>query len=432
MKRLLFLILLFPLVGFAQFNGEGIFFGDSASFSNGATFGGNVVAAGFIQDVNGNVSANNTVVINDTADFPDLVNGKYPLADSTSYYIGADITTSYPILLGSGSCIYSYCNKCGFIRYNGTDTLFHSFDSDVKFFDIGIIVPNGTVFNLNDTTETKRLNINQLFLPSCNDIGYFNGFLQTGFQDNCFPNLARGFQINNGKCTDISRNKGSLLTDTLIHIIDGDFFGIAFNGNEAYIFPGSVAIHIADSVTALGGEVAGNNFFGGGTYLSGINQNDNDYGWEVVSNNNINDFGEYVSIFDTANVATFSATSQTAVKITGLSTNMGDSSRFSHTSPNRVDYLGKQSDVFYINFEGSFGTTGSNHNATLIIYKNGSPVDGGYNRGDVDRNDYVPLSVQAVTTIDEGDYIEVYYRNESGVGAINVACTSYNLVIFRL
>lgn len=383
----------------------------------------------------GNLTMPNIVYINDTNDLPPLISGKYHLTDSTKYIITSFINIKHPIFMGNDCALYGTSNRTsGLIFNNGTsDTLIHSYNTGIKIFDLGFYVSGtNTLFNLNDTTQKSQLNISQLYIYQCNNVGVIKGFLQTGINENCFINTLKGLTIRDGRCFSFNLNKGSIIgADTLLKIKSGkDYLGILINNNEFYIADSSVAYFISDTVEAEGSQLIGNNLFGGGVYLTGIDENSNDYNWRVVGNNNVDDFKAYITLQEGNNSGTFTANSNDTVIFSNITTNVSDSSRFSSPTTNKAIYLGKKRMLFNITFIGSCGTT-SNHVAEPQIWKNGQVINGAVNRMDIDRNDYVPLTVQTTVSLEQNDYIEMYYYNTKNNNK-TVSINNYILIITEI
>ncbi len=124
--------------------------------------------------VEGNTIANR-IIINEFADFPE------PLLPDTQYYIGGQITipdtlpASWLDLPGNIEFAGSVVASC--LTWNGTGTLFTGVDmSRFRIVNLLLDVPNGTVYNITETTTPTIVNLITASVASCQSLGTINVF----------------------------------------------------------------------------------------------------------------------------------------------------------------------------------------------------------------------------------------------------------------
>jgi hypothetical protein len=170
------------------------------------------------------------------------------------------------------------------------------------------------------------------------------------------------------------------------------------------------------------------NFSGGGTYLSGISASSNKalFAFCVGIPNSSNNAQYYMN--DNI-VSTPTPDQNTFYKLLG-NTSPGDFvSKFTVTE-NRATYVGALSTAFLVSAVVTFTTSSNNQNMALRVAKNGvtlisSEVKARTGIG-ADRLEAVPL--QAVVSLTQGDFIEIWIANESSNNG-SVVVNNMNVII---
>lgn len=160
------------------------------------------------------------------------------------------------------------------------------------------------------------------------------------------------------------------------------------------------------------------NFSGGGTYITGVQSDDNKA--LFVNCRGISNSATIANYSMQNNaVATNIVTQGVAVKVAGTTT-LDLGSKFSHTD-NRATYQGALSQTVLITAVLSM-TAGNNLQIGVYVAKNGSLITQSENYGTTSgsgRAENVP--VQAIITMNTGDFIEIWVENASSNADVTVA-----------
>ena len=167
------------------------------------------------------------------------------------------------------------------------------------------------------------------------------------------------------------------------------------------------------------------NFGGGGTYLSGIDYQDN----KAL-------FGNNVGITNSREVSQYYMNGNTTVtpisgagdtqKVRGTTTSGTYTSKFTNTD-NRATYTGAITKTFKVTAVLSF-TSGTNDIIGSYIAKNGTiiPESEVYQQTDTN-GDFASCAIQALVELDTNDYIEIFVENSSDASDITV--TDLNVIV---
>ena len=116
------------------------------------------------------------------------------------------------------------------------------------------------------------------------------------------------------------------------------------------------------------------------------------------------------------------------VKITGNTSVGANLKRFTHTSPNRLTYIGKETIEVNISVAlAAYYASGSAFIASIAVFKNGTLISGSENGFTIYSADE-PNATNAITSLSTNDYIEVYIKKFVG-GSSNIAISFLNLQI---
>tara|TARA_R110000782_G_scaffold234909_4_gene320970 strand:+ start:1087 stop:2475 length:1389 start_codon:yes stop_codon:yes gene_type:complete len=168
------------------------------------------------------------------------------------------------------------------------------------------------------------------------------------------------------------------------------------------------------------------NFSGGGTYLSGIDFEDN----RALFRNcrGVSNSSEVSSYYMNGNAtATTITTVGTPVKVEGATTSAPITQKFTNTD-NRATYNGALSRVFKITVTSTL-SSGNNKYISGYIYKNGIQVNG--SRSDITTSgvgDAENIVTQCVVFIETGDYFE-YWIEQNSNPAQDIIIVNLNLII---
>jgi hypothetical protein len=173
------------------------------------------------------------------------------------------------------------------------------------------------------------------------------------------------------------------------------------------------------------------NFSGGGTYLQGIGQffRDNEPRW--INNKgvlNTSAIGNYY-MSNNATVTTIT-TSGVPVKVLGTTTANAINQKLSHSN-NRLTYKGELIKNFQISAVASF-TSGNNRLIGLYVAKNGTIINDSEMYATTSGSGRAEsITIQTITELTNGDYIEIFIENDSNtdditVEFLNVICKAIN------
>lgn len=160
------------------------------------------------------------------------------------------------------------------------------------------------------------------------------------------------------------------------------------------------------------------NFSGGGTYTSGVTYQDNKA--LFVNCIGIPNSSEIASYTMQGNVtATTITTVDTPVKAAGTTVLDSISQKFSHSN-NRATFTGAITNLFKVTALASV-LSGNNNQIGFYIAKNGTPITtselyittNGSGRAE-------NVAIQCITSLSEGDYIEIFVENSTGTSDITV------------
>ena len=168
------------------------------------------------------------------------------------------------------------------------------------------------------------------------------------------------------------------------------------------------------------------NFSGGGTYITGVQHNDNKSLFTACKGiNNSNQIGYYTM---NGNVtATVVSVITTPYKILGTTVDSSFSQRFSHTN-NKSTYIGAITRLFKIESIASL-TTGNNQLIYIFIAKNGVVINNSQAKETTSsgsgRSENV--SSQTIVELSTNDYIEVFVANYTAT--TNITVTDLSVII---
>jgi len=190
---------------------------------------------------------------------------------------------------------------------------------------------------------------------------------------------------------------------------------VAFSASKAIVVDPSATIPVDSYILDTC------NFSGGGQYLQGIGESTTD---------NEPRFLECKGIFNTSAVGNYymreNATptafgaADTPTKILGVTIPSSINQKFTHTN-NRLTYAGALDGDFQISAVCTFVCSSSNETIGLYVAKNGVvvPESEMYTRSD-SRNRAEGISIQTITQLSQGDYIEIWIENVAETSDVTV------------
>jgi len=382
------------------------------------------------------------VFVADKTDLPDAVGGVITLGEDITYYFTAHVDLTGDRLVGSANTtiLGASSENCS-ITSTGLDIVQPLFTTDyttpvrhITFKDVGVgieVNPSGL------GTQPIALDWTGVNFSGCGIsliCGEIDNFIFT-----------KGAILGSGAFT-FTNSVGTIGIDNSLFVGTGDDyplidlqstcvvtrrFRVIYSSFVAFGSTKAINVDVSATVPTDSYILDTCNFSGGGTYLQGIGQlfTDNEPRW--VNNKGIINtaaIGNYY-MSNNATVTTISA-SATPVKILGTTTANAINQKLSHTD-NRLTYDGELIKSFQITAIASF-ISGNNRKIGLYVAKNGTiltdsvmyATTSGTGRAE-------SVTIQTITEMSNGDYIEIWIENDSStdnitVEFLNVICKAIN------
>lgn len=374
----------------------------------------------------------NKVVINQLSDFPTASGGKITLAANTVYCITGSINIGTDYLeLGDNTKLEGISALISQIIYTGTGGALRGTDVSVSIegLTIASVTAGGLCWNFVNAAKTKTAFINECIISSQNSKGIIDGYNIQYISTCNFVNTSNGIELKNGNYLYvISAGFDSTNTGTFITIPSGSYIGGQIVDCTFNVAATHTAINLNSATTTFSGIclIQGNIFTGAGTYRTGHNVATY-YDVEYKGNSGVPNTVARGSLYWVDNAGTMTlASSEGYKKITGGTSLAGALSRFSHTSPNRLTYLGKRPITVKINLSVTADyETGGAFVSAIALGKNGT-VDDASQSGFTIYSAEEPCSTDIITIMNQNDYIESFIKKFSGasttikVGFLNI------------
>lgn len=365
------------------------------------------------------VAITKIVFVHDKDDFPAPVGGVITLSDNTSYAVCGQIDlTGDRIVCGENNVISGQSTATCRIKSTGlTGTAMITSTSTIIFrfitleADVAIDLSGSSgdfldwiAMNFEDcpTIGTIENYDNAIFLNLgiINSANWtFDGTIGTiGFSDSLFSGRAGETTLIVPSSATITRRFRpkfcAFVTPSTGTAVD--FSASATVPDEAYIYFEC-------------------SFSGAGTYLSGVQYDDNKA--MFAGNTGISNSRSFANYYMTNNATATTLTVSTPTKALGTTTANPINERFSHTS-NRATYTGAVTRVFEVEAWAALSST-SNKILRLYIAKNGTEITTSYAEGVSNAGGKAEgLVTASVVELATDDYVEVFVSNESNGSSI--------------
>ena len=383
------------------------------------------------------VVLNNMKFIEQKSDLPTSVGGVITLVSNYTYFFTTTVDlTGDRLVCGENTTILGGSSENCRIKSTGlTDPLISStYSIPIR----NITIEAQLALNLNGDGVNTAIDWFGVNFTDCAVVGTVSNYSNVILQDSAFL------------------NSGNLTFDGTIGTVG--MSQCLFNCNTSgtvFILPSTLTITrrfrvIYSSFIVLSGETGINlhssttipndgyiltycNFSGGGTYLSGVNHTSN----EALFINNI-------GITNTSNVghyyvqnnatATTVGTGQQNIwrKASGTTTEgLGNSPKWTTATTNRLTYAGSVSTEFVITVVGSVFSTANGVTIGVGIAENGSiQNESAVSVRTTTLNVPFSFALQDIIQVENGDYFEVWVRNETGTQ--NVTLSDVNVIIQKI
>ena len=383
-----------------------------------------------IVNIGGN--SDNFVFVASKEDFPDAVNNVITLEDNVTYFLTADIDlTGDRLVSGSDTTIIGGSSENCTLTSTGlnssTPLLTIEYTTPIRHISFENV---GTAFAVDGTARTVALDwtgVNFVNVPNVGSINTCDNFI---FTKGAFLNA--GNLALTGTIGTVAFNQSLFNSDSANTVFDLQA-GLTITRRFRAIYSAFVVLSGETGISVNASATLPNegvildtcNFAGGGTYLSGIDFQDNTA--LFVNNVGITNSKEIAQYYMNGNAtATSVAATGTAYKAAGTTTDGALTSKFTHTN-NRATYIGSIDRPFFVSAALSV-ESGNNNVVGLYIAKNGVVI--------ADSEIYITTnaggraegaSVQTLTTLTADDYIEIFVENETAIADITV--TDLNVII---
>jgi hypothetical protein len=372
----------------------------------------------------------NVAVVCDKSDLPDPVGGVITLEAGKTYWVTCDIdltgdrleTGGVVTLLGTSSETSSITST-GLTA--GVPLLTSRYTIPVRFItfkdvDTGIYIDDNG--GANAPLAVDWLGVNFLNVPNIGEIGTVDNFIyDTGAflssQGLKFTGSVGTVGLNNSLFSGTG-SAGSLLEITSTATITRRFRTIyssvvAFGSTVGY------TVDAAATIPVEGFILDTINFAGGGTYVSGPDSSDNKSRWSGCRG--IPNSASVSSYYMNGNAtATAVASIGVPYKVAGTTTSSSITQKFTNTN-NRATYIGALTGNFRVSAVLSLNS-GNNDQIGVYVAKNGTTLP--------ESEVYVTANsagraesavVQAIVSLAQNDYIEIFVENSSSVVDITVS-----------
>lgn len=390
---------------------------------------------GLIRDLD--LKNKNLIFVASTSDLPQPVSGVITLLGEYTYFFLAEVDLrGSRLVCGPNTTILGMSSENCRIKSTGLgagDALISSvYTLPIRH----ITLEAATILNLNatGTAGAQALDWYGVNLEGSSDIGTIGGY--TNFIVASMAFLGASGLVFDGTVGTIG------FTDCLFVGTDpGTVISVAASATisrrmrisySSFVVTGAgVALDVdaTASVPVEGYVLDTCNFSGGGTYVSGVQHDDNKARW--TENRGIQNSAALTGYYMQGNAtATVIAATGTPVKVAGTTTETTISQRFTATTANRATYDGAITRDFKITAVCSLAS-GNNNQIGVYVAKNGSVLN--------ESETYVTTNaagrlengtVQVLTELEDTDYIEIWVENNTAIN--NITVEDLNVIIEAL
>lgn len=364
----------------------------------------------------------NRVVVNDMGDFPAPVAGKINLVANTEYYIGSNTVSilTNNIVIAPNSVI-SGAGGPSQLTFTGTGSMFEG--GDAAFFAIRDVIldfPNGSLFNLVDTTPQTVVNIINYGILNGASLGTVDGVFAFVMDfGNVAVDLLQGISFLNFIPV-ISFNKAAFQSSSATFVAADLGTAISptieFSDFRVQAPVGAVGISgLINSGNVSSGSIATVStceFLGGMDALENITNDD--IRWNFSGNSGIPDTNPdtLLSLTDNATETVITIV-DTPVKVAGVWVDEG-SSFFTGDTTGRATYLGERDLTAPVTVQNTIkASSGTNKDIKMYVAVDGVVVPSAVSANRVGQNDPRTLTIPWQVDFSENSYVEIFVENNT-------------------
>lgn len=374
----------------------------------------------------------NIVFVSSKDDLPTASGGVITLADNVTYFITTDLDLTGDRLVGGSdtTLIGGSSENCTLTSTGlgaGVPLLTTAYTTPIRHISFENV---DTAFSIDGTARTVALDwtgVNFVNVPNVGSISTCDNLI---FTKGSFLNSG-GLSLT-GTIGTVAFNQSLFNCDSANTLFDLQAgltitrrFRIIYSSIICLSGETGISLNASATIPTEGIILDTCNFAGGGTYLSGIDNQDNEA--LFVNNVGIANSSEVSQYYMNGNAtATTISVQGDKYKAAGTTTSGANTSKFTNTD-NRATYIGAITRPFFITATLSV-TSGNNNQIGLYIAKNGTVL--------TESEIYITTNasgraengtVQTLATLTENDYIEIFVENDSSTTDITV--TDLNVII---
>lgn len=382
--------------------------------------------------VNVSFDSDNVVFVSDKNDFPEAVNNVITLEDNVTYFISSDVDLEGDRLVsGSDTTIIGGSSENCTLTSTGLNTstplITIEYTTPIRHISFENV---GTAFAVDGTSRTVALDwtgVNFVNVPNVGSINTCDNFI---FTKGAFLNSG-GLSLT-GTIGTVAFNQSLFQSDSANTVFDLQAgleitrrFRVIYSSFVVLSGETGIGLNASATIPNEGVILDTCNFAGGGTYLNGIDYQDNKA--LFIKNVGITNSSEVAQYYMNGNTTeTVVSVIGDTYKILGTTTNGSLTSKFTHTN-NRATYVGAISRPFYVVATLSV-ESGNNNEIGVYVAKNGNIL--------VDSEVYITTNsggraeaatVQTLVELTADDYIEIFVENDTSTS--NITVTDLNVII---
>jgi len=377
-------------------------------------------------------------IVNEKTDFPAAISGVITLEAERTYFIATDVDLTGDRLVAGGICnLFGYSSEVSYLTSTGLGEGVPLLTSEYTIVIEGLTIRDvDTAIYIDGNTRLVALDWKALNFLNVPNVGVINTCDNFIFDTGAFLG-AQGFRFTGTIGTGAINNSLARGLGTAGKIIELDAdcvitrrFRVIYSSIIAFGSTVGIDINVNATIPTEAYILDTVNFSGGGTYLSGISQADNEalfINCVGIDNTSVNG-----QLFMQGNsTATVIVAPNTFVKVAGTTTPSTENSKFSHSN-NRLTCDAVISRKYLVQANLAF-TSGATNVCEFGFYDSQlegirTPSRTKSTANTAGRAEGVSLF--CVVQMQDGDFIEVHAANTSGTA--NITAEQLNFIITEI
>lgn len=369
--------------------------------------------------------SNNTVYVNSEADLPAAVSGAITLADDTTYFFGADLTTSNRLIWGSNSVIKAPDQIVVTLTYSGTSTMITSVNTPLAIHEITLSCPTAQMFDSSSSDNSHFHRLRRVTIADTTKLGDITN-MSVNHTEMTYAGHDDGWSLS-GTNIPVFAILKAFMVDTNASSVSIDFGSATFNkitlDDIDFVGTGTGLSGLANGgnlTTDNKGTLHRVNMTNMATPLSGIATTDKR--WRVTGSAGLNTSRTLGNTYyDNASAETVTVSVQgTFYEVGGTSFSDGELERFTATSAGILTYTAEED--IEVQVLGTISLTKSGGGADELearIAVNGTPIS--KLGATTQHTEATTIPIVAFAAISEGDTISLQVANNDSTANILVS-----------